>query len=180
MAAMSAVHPFSKTADQVLAAAKHLSAEAKWTKILTQDGTDLFSADSTNDCPIPHYKVETVIEKPMQVLKDKIWKVASVEDAQRNDPKVASWKLLTSGANWKAMAQINAMGRPCWDRQTVFCQTEYVEDDGKTVYLVAHSVEHPMAQREDKMYVRTKMHMSVYEFCDLGGSTRVTRFAQVD
>ena len=176
---LSAEHPFLDLANETLFAAKELEANAKWQRVLTKDDTNLDQVDLNNGCSIPCYRVETIIEKNCQDLKNKIWKVASTKDAQINDPKVMSWNLLSEGDNWRIMTQINGMSRPAWDRQTVFCQTEYVEGD--TTYLVAHSVEHPLAPREDKKYVRTNMHMSVYKFQALGPNrTAVSRIAQVD
>ena len=66
-----------------------------------------------------------------------------------------------------------------WSRHSVFAQVKLEKEN--VTYLVAFSVDHPFAPRDDKNFVTTKIHMSVYEYIDnKNDTTDVTRIALVD
>ena len=169
---------YIEKARDILARFEKLRSQTKWQHILTKEGTDLFKTDIPEVCPIPCYMVTTTINKPKDVLVDKIWAV-NEELAKKNDPKLTMWQEIEKDNNWKVCSQYNSTMWPAWQRHTVFAQVKF--DEGNSTKLVAYSIDHPKVPLQDKTHVRTKVHMSVYDYTDNGdNTTKVTRITQVD
>ena len=118
-----------------------LRAADDWQPVVTKEETSLSRKERPEVCALPCYLVRTVINKPKNVLVDKIWAV-NEEGARRNDPKLTAWREVERGNGWKVCSQYNAMSWPIWPRHTVFAQVR-IDDEKDTTKLVGFSVEHP-------------------------------------
>lgn len=167
------------TAREVLERAQMLFARKDWKHMLTQDGTELYQMNLDDICPIPANLVIATYNQSKHNMINKVWGVASEEMAKANDPKLTSWKLIENGPSLKIISQCNSMMWPIWPRQTVFAQACIEEKDAS--YLVGFSVEHAKAPNLEDSHVRTRVHMSVYEYVDnRNGTTTVRRITLVD
>ena len=168
----------SKQALEVLSYALNVRNTYKWQFVTEKLGTTLHKTYVPEKCDFPCYMAKTVIQQPKDTVISKLWNVTE-EMAKKWDPKMKSWTELERNENRKVCSQYNEMGALIWPRHTVFAQ-EKIELNGIT-YLVAYSVNHVKAPLDTKNYVRTNLHMSVYEYIANGsGSTTVTRIAMVD
>lgn len=173
-------NPYEDTARKLLDEARKLKEEQEgWTDVVEKDGTKLQKKDRKDICNLPCYLVSTKIKKSMADLVDKIWGV-NEERAKKNDPKLLMWKQVEGYPDWKVCSQYSGMA-PFWPRHMIFAQTKFEEKDGKTVYLVAHSIKHSDVNVDTKTHVEGKLHLSVYEFKDNGdGTTSIWRLTQAD
>lgn len=137
----------------------------RWEEKLKKDGVIL---ESTNveDSPIPAYRVSgSYYNTKSEFLIKKVFGVSSLAQAQINDPKVVSWRLLeeneTDGKKWRVIEQTNSMGWPIWPRHTVFVQVRYDLED--STYLVGFSVDHPNASILND-HVKSDIKFSVYKY----------------
>ncbi len=170
-------NPHNTQAIQILERFRQMNAETGWQHSVSKQDTKLEQKTYSN-CPFPAYRVTTKINKPKDVVVNKIWQVNEA-GAKKNDPKVVMWRLLEEKESYKVIEQYNGMPWPIWHRQVVFAQNRF--DDGNKTYLVAFSVDHPSAPVQKATHVLTSLHMSVYEYVDNGdGTTNVTRITQVD
>ena len=72
------------------------------------------------------------------------------------------------------------MPQPIWPRHIVFAQTKF-NDVTDTIYLVAHSVDHPKVSREDATHARGTVYMSVYSYKDNhDGTTSIRKITHIN
>lgn len=187
-------------AKQILQRAKsegwfiHDSVNAKnrqWKTQLVKDCVTLQSKEMPSSS-IPIYKVVGEYQKkyPETLIKE-IWEVSSLADAQKNDPKVTSWRLLDHGIysdadndqhySWRVIEQTNSMIWPIWPRHTVFAQVRIDDRDSdpQTTYLISYSIDHPNAQTLPD-HVINNVHYSVYEYISTPEKVRVSRVTHID
>lgn len=164
------------TAKQILSETKNCLEEKDWTMMTNQNGIILEKKEFADTCPC--YRISTTIAKPHYELSNNIWQVDESKVMQ-NEPTVTLWKQLESGDDWKVCLQRNKMQWPIWPREVIFAQTRIEESD--TIWLVAHSIEHPMNNLRESQYVTAQIHKSVFGFKDLGnGNTAIYRVAHID
>lgn len=168
---------YTEKALELLKEVKQSFVEEDWTFVLEQEDVILEKKDFLNVCPIPRYRIDTVIDKKSSELVDKIWNT-DYDSAKVDDPDIIDWNIIDSGDDWKVIRQTNKMPWPVWTRESVVAQVKIV--DGETVWIVAFSVEHKNAPRDDYNYVRTNVCMSVYGFTDCDDKTEAYRMAQID
>ena len=172
---------YNTQANKVLECALKLFDLEEWKQVSEKMGTKLFKLTPDKcdfPCDFPCYKTTTTINKPKNDVVSKLWNVTE-QKTKEYDPKLISWTEVERKDNWKVCSQYNEMGPFIWQRHSVFAQVKI--EIGDVTYLVAFSVDHPNVQTDTTKYVRTNIHMSVYEYVDnKDGTTDVTRVALVD
>lgn len=162
----------------VLAEAKNRLKNNKWHHVVTKKGTELYKCDMPHICPTPCYLTKTIINQPLNTIVNKLWMI-NEDGAKENDPSVTDWAEIEKGLNYKVCTQHNKLMWPFWPRHVVFSQVKIEEKDA--TYLVANSVDHVKAPYDDDNYVRSFIHMSVYEYKAIDdNNTQITRITQVD
>ena len=172
-----AENSYHTTAHSLLETAKLYLYQPNWNFVLEKSGTLLESRDFPDTCSIPCYRVSTTIKKQKDDLCSRIWDI-SQQSARIDDPDITSLTIIETGPNHKIRRQTNHMPWPLWPRETVSVQVRI--DEGDTTWFVGYSIDHPDVVQTDA-YVRTNVHMSVYEITMLDpNSTRVRRVVQLD
>jgi hypothetical protein len=167
-------------ADKVLIKAKKLLGdnEDKWDRITTKNGTSLFKYDSSNNSEVPHYLVSTIIDKPINDLVDIIWRI-NENEAKKRDATLTDCKNIEKSEYHRIYSQHHSMTWPVWPRHLVYAQVKF--DEGDVIYIVSYSIKHPKVPLDEDNYVRSHIHMSVYEFKEINRvKTSVKRIAQID
>lgn len=168
---------FINHAKKVLAYALPLFTQNSWVKQLEKNDVVLQKQVLTI-CSFPAYRVTCKYNLPKEELVDKIWGVDCVEKAKKNDPKLTSWRCISTGSSWKLISQTNSAVWPVWPRHILFSQVRFDEDDH--TYLVGSS-EDITTYNDVSGHVTAHLHMSVYDFCDNGdNTTTVDRITLLD
>lgn len=164
--------------DLQVALQRKLCVKDSWNPVMEQDGIKMYKLPRPNVSPIPCYLVEATYNKPKDELMNKIWDITE-ETAKKYDLKISMWTIVEKGDDYKVCSQYTDMIWPVWPRHIVYAQ--YKIDDGDTTHFVSFSVDHPNVKTNESTHVRSKVHLSVYSYCDnRDGTTTVRRVLQVD
>jgi hypothetical protein len=142
-------------------------------------GTTLHKQTFSDVTDFSCFKVETVLNKPVDELVSKVWDVTE-DTVKLNDPEISSWCELEKGSNWKVCHQFNSVPMPLYTREFLFTQVKFEEE--LTTWLVATSIKEHTAKKSAPYWsVRAIIHMSVWAFTPLSANqTKVTRIVHVD
>lgn len=168
---------YIKDAEKVLNKAINLFLEDEnnWEYITTVEGTKLVKQTISD---IPCYLGSTIINKPIEKLINKVWKI-DVNTAMKNDSTMTDCKIIESSNVHRVYSEYHKMTWPVWPRHVVYAQVK-VEENNIT-YIVSYSINHSKVPLDTNNYVRSNVIMSVYEYVPIDKNiTSVRRLTQID
>lgn len=160
--------------------------ETDWNLIkgLDEKNHTLLECKKFDGYPLAHYRAKTTINLPKDQLVNIVWE-ATPDSAKLDDPGIVSLDILESHVEtpdmpaYKVRRQLNNLPWPCWQRETVFSQFKF--DEENCTWLVGFSADHQDAPRNDSKYVRTNVELSVYKYTTIdSGTTCVQRITNIN
>lgn len=169
---------YSDQLDAALNIAKQYLGQTDWTIVSDENGIVTCKKNFPDICPIDCYKITATINKSHEELLQKIWNLTE-EQYKEFDRTIVHLEKHKTGNNWKLMTIRSELGWPIMPRETLGIQI--IKRETSNIWLVSISVDDDEIPYNKNKVVRTKMHLQVNGFEDLGNNrTKYTKVVHLD